>query len=75
MIVLAVKQILNSQERILFELQQKMAALLECSWQWMPIAAKKTCGCSTTVAHKIILEDGYIVSCSYVQPLASIKHL
>jgi len=45
---------MNSQERILFELQQKMAALLECSWQWLPIAAKVACGYSTTVAHKKI---------------------
>jgi len=29
-----------------------MAALQECSWQWLPIAEKGTCGCSTTVAHK-----------------------
>ena len=32
MIVFAVK---NSQERILFELQQKMTVLQECSWQWL----------------------------------------
>jgi len=50
-VVLAGKQILNSQERVLIELQQKMAALQECSWQWLPIAAS---GCSITVANKEI---------------------
>ena len=54
MIVLAVKWILK---QILFELQQKMAALQEYSWQWLLIAAKVTCGCSTTLAHKEMLDS------------------
>ena len=44
--------------RILFELQ-KMAALKECSWQWLSNAVKMTCCCS------IRLEGGSEVSCSY----------
>jgi len=35
-------------------MQQKIAALQECSWKWLPIAAQVTCGCSTSVAHKKI---------------------
>ena len=27
-------------EKVLFELQQRMAALQECSWHWLPIAVK-----------------------------------
>jgi len=34
-----------------------MAALQEYSWQWLLIAAKVTCGCSTTLAHKEMLDS------------------
>jgi len=49
MIVLVGKYINPEFTRIFIELQQKMATLEVCSWQWLPIAASV---CSTTAAHK-----------------------